>query len=107
MITLLSLGGFLKKRKDCLAKLAKKISLRLTAVERGPLSGSSSKFYFVENIITTWQPPSRPRRHRHLYTMVRAILDEDHSISHWTYNVLRGLFIDKVYKRLYLKEQPR
>ncbi len=42
-----------------------------------------------------------------LYTMVRAILDEDHSISHWTYNVLRGLFIDKVYKRLYLKEQPR
>ncbi len=46
-------------------------------------------------------------QHRHLYTLVRAILDEDRSVSHWTYNVLRGLFIEKVYKRLYLKEQPR
>lgn len=46
-------------------------------------------------------------QHRQLYTVVRAILDEERSVSHWTYNVLRGLFIDKVYKRLYLKEQPR
>ena len=44
---------------------------------------------------------------KHLYTLVRAILDEDRSTSHWCHNVLSSLFIDKVYKRLYLKEQPR
>ncbi len=54
---------FSKKGRSVWQNLWKKISLRLTAVERGPLSGSSSKFYFVENIITTWRPPSRPRRH--------------------------------------------